>query len=187
MEVNQATQGYILPCGRDVEYVWERLGEVEAGRADAHEIDCAHCRATRESLTVLRELTGELAAADEEPSFDLTSRIMSAVRAEVRRHDLLPLPTPEPGVVRVSAEAVAAVLRFAADTVEGVRARQCRVTTVDSPDYAVTVTMSIAVSHRRFSGQALDDVRERVTAAASARIGIRLVRLDLTLSDLYDA
>ncbi|WP_439657603.1 Asp23/Gls24 family envelope stress response protein [Lentzea sp. HUAS TT2] len=187
MAMNQATQGYTLPCGRDVEDVWERLGEVEAGRADAHEIDCPHCRATRESLTVLRELTGELAAEDVEPSFDLTSRIMSAVRAEVRRHDQLPLPTPEPGVVRISAEAVAAVLRFAADTVDGVRARECRVTTVDSPDHAVTVKMSIAVSYLGFSGHALADVRERVTAAASARIGVRLARLDLTVSDLYDA
>ncbi|MEC3976167.1 Asp23/Gls24 family envelope stress response protein [Amycolatopsis sp. H20-H5] len=182
---NQTTQSYALPCGRDVETVWERLGEVEAGRADAHDIDCRHCRAARESLKVLRDLTGELAADDSEPSLDLTGRIMSAVRAEVRRHDLVPLPTAEPGGVRVSEQAVASVLRFAADTVDGVHARHCKVTAVDG--FAVEVRMSLAVSYRGFTGHALEDVRERVTAAAGARLGVRLARLDLTLADLYDA
>lgn len=187
MAMNQAMRGYALPCGRDVEHVWERLDEVEAGRADAHELGCPHCRAAAESLAVLRDLTGQLAAADAEPGLDLTGRIMSAVRAEVRRHDLLPLTTPEPGDVRVSVQVVAAVLRFAADTVPGVRARRCRVTTTDSPDFAVEVELGVAVSYRGFSSDALDLVRERVTAAASARVGVRLARLDLALDDLFDA
>ena len=186
MAMNQAMRDYSLPCGRDVEQVWERLGEVEAGRADAHELDCPHCRAAGESLAVLRDLTGRLAAQDDEVSWDLTGRIMSAVRAEVRRHDLLPLPSPEPGDVRVSVQAVAAVLRFAADTVEGVRARHCRVSAADSADFAVEVELAIAVSYRGFSSRALDTVRERVTAAASAHVGVRLARLDLVLDDLYD-
>jgi hypothetical protein len=89
MAMNQATQGYTLPCGRDVERVWDRFDEVEAVHADAHDIDCPHCRAGHESLTVLSVLTGELVAEAEQPSFDLTSRIMSAVRAEIRRRNLL--------------------------------------------------------------------------------------------------
>ncbi|GAB3721899.1 hypothetical protein GCM10027598_36080 [Amycolatopsis oliviviridis] len=189
MAMNHATQDYLLPCGRDVEQVWERLDEVDAGRADAHELDCPDCRATRESLRVLRGLTQELAEDDTEPSPDLTSRIMSAVRAEVRRRDLVPLASPEPGEVRVSDQAVAAVLRFAADSVDGVRARRCRV--LRSPDIstgplAVDVELSIAIAHD-FDGDSLDVVRERVTAAAGARVGLRLARLDLTVEDIYDA
>ncbi|MFC9254013.1 Asp23/Gls24 family envelope stress response protein [Amycolatopsis thailandensis] len=188
MAMNHATQDYLLPCGRDVEQVWERLDEVDAGRADAHELDCPHCRATRESLLVLRGLTQELADDDTEPSPDLTSRIMSAVRAEVRRRDLVPLASPEPGEVRVSDQAVAAVLRFAADSVAGVRARGCRV--LRSPDMtdalAVDVELSIAIAHD-FDHDSLDVVRERVTAAAGARVGLRLTRLDLTVEDIYDA
>jgi hypothetical protein len=187
MAVNRANEDYLLPCGRDVEHVWQRLDEIEAGRADAHERGCPYCQATRESLTVLRDLTRELAEDTGGPSLDLTGRIMAAVRAEVRRHDLLPLPTSEPGGVRVSAHAVAAVLRFAADGVPGVRARRCRVSTVDSDDLAMTVEMSLAVSYRGFARHALDDVRTRVAAAAEARIGVRLERLDLILDDLYDA
>ncbi|MEV7552923.1 Asp23/Gls24 family envelope stress response protein [Amycolatopsis sp. NPDC089917] len=188
MAMNHATQDYLLPCGRDVEQVWERLDEVGAGRADAHELDCPHCRATRESLLVLRGLTQELAEDDSEPSADLTSRIMSAVRAEVRRRDLVPLASPEPGEVWVSDQAVAAVLRFAADSVTGVRARRCRV--IRSPDMsdgrAVDVELSVAIAHD-FDSDSLDVVRERVTAAAGARVGLRLARLDLTVEDIYDA
>lgn len=155
---------------------------------------------------MLREVTGELAAEDIAPPRDLTSRIMSAVRAEVRRRDLLALPTPEPGGARISVPAVAAVLRFAADTVEGVRARHCQVSVpqpgdADSPDadfpdgewqdaerqdYAIEVAMEIAVSYRVFTENALGQVRARVTAAAQAGIGLRLARLDLTVTDLYD-
>jgi hypothetical protein len=51
----------------------------------------------------------------------------------------------------------------------------------------VDVEMSLAVAYRRFSADAVDEVRERVRAAAAARVGIVLVRLDLTVEDLYDA
>ncbi|EMD23178.1 hypothetical protein [Amycolatopsis azurea] len=188
MAVNHATQDYLLPCGRDVEQVWNRLDEIDAGRADAHELDCPHCQATRESLRVLRGLTRELAEDDAEPSPDLTSRIMSAVRAEVRRRDLVPLTSPEPGEVWVSDQAVAAVLRFAADSVNGVRARRCRVLrTADMTDaHTVDVELSVAIAHDFDSGS-LDVVRERVTAAAGARVGLRLARLDLVVEDIYDA
>ncbi|MFD5246774.1 Asp23/Gls24 family envelope stress response protein [Amycolatopsis sp. NPDC058340] len=188
MAMNHATRDYLLPCGRDVEQVWERLDEVDAGRADAHELDCPHCRATRESLLVLRGLTRELTEDDAEPSPDLTSRIMSAIRAEVRRRDLVPLASPEPGEVQVSDQAVAAVLRFAADSVDGVRARRCRV--LPAPDtidpLAVNVELNLAIAHD-FDRDSLDVVRERVTAAAGARVGLRLARLDLVVEDLYDA
>lgn len=187
MAVNRANEDYLLPCGRDVEQVWQRLDEIEAGRTDVHERDCPYCQATRESLTVLRDLTRELTEDTEGPSLDLTGRIMAAVRADVRRHDLLPLPTTEPGTVRVSAHAVAAVLRFAADGVHGVRARRCRVSISDGDDLAMTVEMSVAVSYEGFARHALDEVRARVAVAAEARIGVRLERLDLVLDDLYDA
>lgn len=177
MAMNQTSSDYLLPCGRDVEQVWEHLDDIDV----AHERTCPHCTTVRESLRLLREATGQLAAEDIEPP-GLTSRIMAAVRAEVRRRDLLPLPTTEPGEVRISDQAVAAVLRFAADTVSGVRARRCKVTRVDR---GVRVVMSLAARYPEFTAAALDEVRERVTAAAGARIGLRLVELELVLEDLY--
>jgi hypothetical protein len=227
MAVNQTAQDHLLPCGRDVETVWERLAEVEAGRADAHELTCDECGQVRAALIAVRAATTELINDESQPSPGLTGRIMSAVRAEVRRRDLLPLPTTEHGPRRVSEQAVAAVLRFAADGVPGVRARRCRVTatpptppsatqaTLDTPitpatppsatqaagpaapgeahgaagagETLLTVELGIAVSYGAFAADALDVVRARVIAAAEGRIGLRVHRLDLTVTDLYDS
>jgi hypothetical protein len=198
MAVNPETQGYLLPCGRDVETVWERLADVAAGRGDEHDLTCPDCRDARASLNALRDVTGELVADTTEPAPHLTGRIMSAVRAEVRRrHDMLPLPTTEPGLVRISEHAVAAVLRFAADSVAGVRARRCRVHELrvraadpgdgEESGPVLVVELSVAVSYQSFAWRALDLVRERVAAAAATRIGSELHRLDLIVEDVYGA
>lgn len=170
------TQGYVLPCGRDVEDVWQHL---DAG--DEHDRTCQHCQGARQSLTVLRDLTKELADDDTVPARDLTGRIMAAVRTEIRRHELLGSTG-----VRVSAQAVAAVLRFAADGVDGVRARRCRVTEVPADDLAIEVEMTIAIAFGRFALPALDEVRDRLATAAQAQVGVHLARLDLTVEDLYE-
>lgn len=174
MAVNQT---YRLPCGRDVEDVWAHL---DGG--DEHDRTCVHCQGARQSLTVLRDLTKELAQEETAPPLDLTGRIMAAVRAEIRRHELV----GPPGGMRLSTQAVAAVLRFAADGVPGVRARRCRVTEVPGDGLAVEVAMTIAVEFGRFALGAVDEVRSRVASAAEAQVGVRLVRLDLTVADLYE-
>ncbi|MEV4143125.1 Asp23/Gls24 family envelope stress response protein [Amycolatopsis sp. NPDC049691] len=178
-----AMTDYELPCERDVEHVWERLDAVGAGLADEHELTCPHCRAARESLLALRDATAELAAEDDVPPA-LFGRIMSAVRAEVRRGSTVGLPTPEPGFVEISEQAVAAVLRYAADTVDGVRARRCRIRTL--AEGGVEVELTLAVSLRNATGgAALTLVRERVSAAAAARVGLLLAKLDLLVDDVY--
>jgi hypothetical protein len=179
-----AMTDYELPCERDVEQVWERLDAVGAGLADEHELTCPHCRAARESLLALREATSELVAEVDAPSPDLFGRIMSAVRAEVRRGQLLPLPSPEPGTVEVSEQAVAAVLRYAADTVDGIRARRCRIRDIGGGVVEVELTLAVKLGNAT-GGEALAKVRERVTAAAAARVGLTLAKLDLLVDDIF--
>jgi hypothetical protein len=95
------------------------------------------------------------------------------------------LPTPEPGFVEISEQAVAAVLRYAADTVEGIRARRCRIRNDGAG--VVEVELTLAVSLRNATGgEALALVRERVTAAAAARVGLTLAKLDLLVDDLFE-
>jgi hypothetical protein len=187
MAVNQ---GYELPCDRDLELTWERLDAVAAGLADEHELTCPYCRMARASLLALREATTELVAEAEQPPPDLVGRIMSAVRAEVRRGQMVNLPATEPGVVAVSEQAVAVVLRYAADTAGDVRARRCRVRTVgfgEAGESLVEVELTLAVSVRNAAGsETLNRVRERVSAAAVARVGLRLVKLDLLVDDIYE-
>nr|WP_042190694.1 hypothetical protein [Kibdelosporangium sp. MJ126-NF4]CEL19521.1 hypothetical protein [Kibdelosporangium sp. MJ126-NF4]CTQ94679.1 hypothetical protein [Kibdelosporangium sp. MJ126-NF4] len=183
MAMNDAD--YMLPCGRDVETVWDRLTTVDAGDADEHDLSCPHCTATRDSLRALRSAVDEMATEEVEPPTDLVGRIMSAVRADARRRDMVPLPSQEPNEARISAQAIASVLRFAADTVEGVRARGCKVHQSDAPD-SIEVELSIAVSYRGLAAGAYDLVRERVTSAVSARIGVRLDKLDIVVADVFD-
>ncbi|GAA5109196.1 Asp23/Gls24 family envelope stress response protein [Nocardia iowensis] len=190
MAVNGTTeQDYRLPCGREIEHVWDRLDAVEAGLGDEHEKTCPHCRSARDSLHALRAATKELIDEPEPAPPDLTMRIMSAVRAEARRGRTLSLPTPLPGTVEVSEQAVATVLRYAADSVPGVRARNCRVRSVGlGQDGAAQVEVELAVAIRfghTTIGDALPIVRERVTAAVDAQIGLTLVALDLIVADIY--
>ncbi|SDH50152.1 hypothetical protein SAMN05216553_12513 [Lentzea fradiae] len=175
------TSDYDLPCGRDVEQVWEVMDHL-----DPHTRSCPHCATVRESLLVLRAATEELAREEVEPPSDLVSRIMSAVRADVRRSVAIPLPGD--GLARISARAVAAVLRYAADGVDGVRARGCRVVEAaesTGADPVIEVDLSIAIS-AGVTAEVYEEVRRRVLAAASARVGVRLARLDLVVSDVLE-
>lgn len=172
---------YSLPCGRDVEQVWETVD-----LPDEHNRTCPHCTVVRESLLVLREATDEMAREEIEPPFDLVGRVMSAVRADVRRMDVVPLQGD--GFARISTRAVAAVLRYAADGVDGVRARSCRV--VEAPestavDPVIEVELSVAIT-ARVTHSVFDVVRQRVLAAASARVGVSVARLDLVVSDVLE-
>lgn len=182
MALNPTASEYRLPCGRDVEQVWEHLDSPEDDAA--HEASCPHCRAAGASLLVLREATGELAAEEVQPSAGLTGRIMAAVRADVRRRELVELPASEPGTVRISVPAAAAILRFAADTVEGVRARHCGVELDDDGNAVVELTIAVGVGE--FAHDAMREVRDRVEAAARARIGWSSTVLHLTLADIFD-
>ncbi|MEV0248970.1 Asp23/Gls24 family envelope stress response protein [Nocardia sp. NPDC050712] len=188
MAVTHSTDNdYLLPCGRGLEQVWERLDDPDG---DDHDVSCPHCAAAQESLLTLRNATRELIEEPDPPPPDLFGRIMSAVRADVRRSRTLSVDTPLPGAIQVSEQAVAVVLRFAADTVEGVRARGCRVHSSepgDDGEQVIAVDMTIAVRHGEHTIDALvEAVRERARAAATARIGVRLGRLDITVVDLYE-
>lgn len=191
MAVGQTTDSdYLLPCGHGLEQVWERLDAVDDGHADDHELTCPHCAAARESLLMLRGATRELVEEPDPPPPDLFGRIMSAVRTEVRRGRTVDLPTPHPGSIEVSEQAVAVVLRYAADTVDGVRARGCHVRSAGpGPDGVTVVEVEMTISVRadgRSLGEVVPLVRERVRAAASARIGLILQRLDISVVDIYE-
>ncbi|WP_194818451.1 Asp23/Gls24 family envelope stress response protein [Nocardia sp. XZ_19_385] len=188
MAVTQSTDNdYLLPCGRGLEEVWERLDDLDG---DDHDVSCPHCPAARESLLTLRNATRELIDEPDPPPPDLFGRIMSAVRADVRRSRTVTVDTPLPGAIHVSEQAVATVLRFAADTVDGVRARGCRVRSSEPDDdgeQTIAVEMTIAVRNGEHTIDTLvTAVRERARAATNARIGVRLGTLDITVVDLYE-
>lgn len=176
---------YDLPCGRSLDQVWDHLDT-----ANEHEVTCSHCGTARESLRALRSATVELVAERLEPRRDLTDRIMSAVRAEVRRHgEMLPMRAEEPGELEVSEQAVAVVLRFAADEIDGVRARRCRVQVIDRDSDGETLLyaeLTVAVAYRDDIAELLMTLRERLGTACAVSVGLRLTQLDVVVADLYE-
>jgi hypothetical protein len=195
MAVSQTSEDYALPCGQHLETLWEELEAGTAGRPGSHERDCPHCQTALSGLSALRDATREMAAAPAGVPPRLTGRIMAAVRADRRRTRMLPMAGAdfEPGgEAEISEQAVAVVLRFAADSVGGVRARRCTVRPRDpgeAPDGEggwVDVELTLALRFRPSPDpRALAAVRQAVLAAAQDRIGLRVARCDLLVEDLW--
>ncbi|MFE6858660.1 Asp23/Gls24 family envelope stress response protein [Nocardia sp. NPDC057668] len=192
MAVNSTTghdQGHRLPCGRDLDLVWERLDLIMNGSGDEHDTGCPHCVVAGESLLKLRAATKALTEEPDPAPPDLSRRIMSAVRAEARRTRTLPLPSAQPGGVEISTQAVAAVVRYVADSVPGVRARGCRIRATRNPaDSANLLTIELYVAigiGRTTTAEATPLVRARVSSALDAQLGLELASLTITVADIY--
>jgi hypothetical protein len=182
MAVNQPPGGHPLPCGRTLEDLWDHL---QTGTPDAHERTCTHCRTATSGLEALAAAVTALRSDTAEPPADLITQIMHAVRAETRRgHTLELIAGPSP--VAVSEQAAAVVLRYAADTVDGVRARRCLLHQPPGQPGTVRVEMSLALRYGTGPAAAVvDQVRRRVIAAAQASIGLHVTAVDLHLEDLW--
>jgi hypothetical protein len=167
-----------LPCGRSVEEVWDDL---EAGRITDHALHCPHCTTARASLDELTEATRALIDDPAEPPAGFLDKIMTAVRADLSLGRTIPLAAQ----VDISAAALAAVLRYAVDGVDGIRARQCRIELSADDPQSVRVWMTVAL--RFGSGQvaALEEARRRVAAALPERIGLALEALDFEVVDVW--
>ncbi|MPQ96640.1 Asp23/Gls24 family envelope stress response protein [Modestobacter sp. I12A-02628] len=193
MTTSDSAEGTQLPCGRSLDALWAGLASGTAAEPDEHERTCPHCRTARDGLgALLGAVHGARAERDEPPPSSLRERIMGAVRAEVRRGELLPLASTPHGVVTISAQAVAVVVRFAADTVPGVRARRCAVQLAGEPgtsaDGVLQVELSLVVpAGPRPIPDVVDDVRSRVAGAVDRSVGARLGRLDVVVEDVLDA
>ncbi|MEV8377706.1 hypothetical protein AB0P21_33515 [Kribbella sp. NPDC056861] len=182
MEMNPTQEtGHLLPCGRSVEDVWD---EMEADRVTAHALDCPHCTTARASLDQLTEATRALIDDPAEPPAGFLDKIMTAVRADLILGQTIPLPSAT-AQVDISTHALAAVLRYAVDGVDGIRAHECRIEV--TPDNPQSVRVSMSVALRFGSGQvgALDEARLRVAAALPERIGLDLDTLDFDVVDVW--
>lgn len=182
MAVNSRIDGHPLPCGRLVEDVFD---DAQAGRADAHSAGCEHCATARRSLHQLTEATRLLVEDPAEPPPGLLDRVMAAVRAELRRGATLPLPT-QLGPADVSEQAVAVVLRYAADSVSGVRAHSCCIEAEPTRPGSVRIRMSLSLRYRSGPVEPLvAEVRRRVSAALSGQVGLNALIVDIDLVDIW--
>ena len=120
---------------------------------------------------------------------------MQAVRAEGRRGAALPLvptddtgaaTTPVLGPVDISEQAVAAVVRYAANTVDGVRARSCRVIADPADPLALRIEMTVAMRYGAGPVEAVvDTVRARIGSALRGQVGVRATVVDVDVVDVW--
>ncbi|WP_405059576.1 hypothetical protein OG474_43555 [Kribbella sp. NBC_01505] len=138
MEMNPTQEtGHLLPCGHSVEDVWD---DMEADRITDHALNCPHCTTARASLDELTEATRALIDDPATPPAGFLDKIMTAVRADLSLGQTIRLPSPT-ARVDISTYALAAMLRYVVDGVDGICAHECRVEV--SPDNSGAVKVWI--------------------------------------------
>ena len=173
MAVNPADD--TLPCGHHVDELWNHLAY---GTPDEHARACEHCQAALDEIRPLLTATSELAAEPARPPDDLTGRVMAVIRARIPPAPRIALPGPAGIRLHISEHAAAIILRAAGDTVEGVRARSCRLTPAG-------LKLTISLRYGTPAATATKAVRAAVRAAARAQLGLTLGRIDIEVADIH--
>ena len=181
MAVNLAVDH--LPCGRQVDKLWEHLAH---GAPDEHARSCEHCQAALTELRPLRKALRALAAEPVRPPADLHARVMAAVRGRTAAAPRIALPGPGGNRLVISEHAVAVILRAAGDTVDGVRARSCRLPR-DAQNLSTATDLELSISLRCDMpvAAAARAVRVALRTAARAQLGLTLGRIDIDVEDVH--
>lgn len=183
-----------LGCGRELDEFWASIDEPPS----AHEQSCADCQSARNSLYHLAAVTESMRERDKiDPDLQPGSRVKEAImlvaRAEIRRGKKTPLKRTSLGAIEISEQALVALIRFAASTLPGVRARRCEIEAeergpaLDSPTPTeVRIALKVALSSTVKIPETLALVRERVGTVVEAQTSIIMKQIDIVVEDLYD-
>lgn len=178
-----------LGCGTAIDEIWESIDQPP----NEHQAGCPQCQAARASLQQLVEMTQDLRSQDveapsERPSDRVKLAVMRVAKAEVRRGRRLTVVEDSDGGIEISEQTLAAVVRFACDTVPGVHARRCQVMldSTGATSRAVAVMVRVALHSQIDMGSTTAQVRTRVRAVLSAQAGLQAERVDVLVEDLYD-
>jgi len=174
-----------LPCGHDIDQLWDHLVR---GAPDEHARSCEHCQAALTEIRPLHTAISVLAAEPVRPPADLHAKVMAAVRARMAIAPRITLPGPAGNRLVISEHAAAIILRAAGDTVDGVRARSCRLPP-DAPEMGTVTDLKLSIS-LRFGMPVLAAaraVRVAVRTAARAQLGLTLGRIDIDVVDVHTA
>jgi uncharacterized alkaline shock family protein YloU len=192
-----------LPCGADVDLLLEQVADGHAADRDAHQRECVHCQAAIAELAGLWSPVAGLAANPVPAPPGLTAAVMSHIRVLVR--DVwYTLETTNLGTIRIAARIVAALARDAARMVPGVRIALGRSTHSTGaaaaeratfghrhPHAAVgvlgrtaVVDLAVAVTYGDRAHEVARDIQRHVVATLRDNIGLKTVRVNVTVDDV---
>lgn len=184
-----------LGCGRRIDELWEAIDTAP----NDHERHCPDCQQARVALYNLASVTEAMRHQDPhqwqlQPGGRVKDAIMMVARAEIRRGKRIPLRATQAGAITISEQALAALVRFSADTMTGVRARRCSIELPetgsaahganDGPD--INIRLRVAASASLSIPETIADVRERIMAVVQAQVAINARQIDVLVEDLYD-
>jgi hypothetical protein len=175
-----------LACGRDAALVWDRA---EAGLPlDAHGRDCPHCSAAyadaRQLDVAVHRMAEEPVQMPAEAVEAVLGRVLETARSRLRTEEALRLDSPL-GTNRLARAAAATALRAVVDTMDGMRARSCRIEQ-SGPGTAADVTLTVAARFGVDLASAAVRVRQAVLAAGDQLLGLPLRRVDIEVVDLWE-
>ena len=203
--VRQLLGAAIVPCGADVDLLFEQVADGCGADRSAHQQQCVHCQAALSELMTLWDPVAELAAAPVSPPPGLAAAVMSQVRALVR--DIwYTLEITESGAIRIAARIVATLARDCARMVPGVRvalgrSTQGRIAALAEkatfghrhPHAAAgvlgrtaVVDLAVAVSCNAPVHGVARDIQRQVTATLRDQVGLRSVTVNVAVDDIVD-
>lgn len=174
-------------CGRTVNRIWQDMLQPP----DRHTRFCPDCRIVRANLEPLFTATAVLRDHDLRhpglrPPYTLKERVLEAAFLQVRRSPRLFLGGTADGRVEISEAALAAVVREAARTIGGVRARRCRIHHEPETDSGLLIHLRTAVAPGVDICRAMDFLRLTIHDAVESSVGVAPRAVHLTVEDLYD-
>jgi hypothetical protein len=172
-----------LTCGHYAGQLWDSLRE---DTQDKHSRSCPHCQAALAKIRPVAEAISQLAAEPVSPPADLAANVMNAIRARIHRNHRIQLPAPAGMRLDIREQAAAGILRAAADRVDGVRARSCRLIGGAGNGTLAGVQLAVSVRYGTPAGQRADAVRAAVRAAARSQLGLALDSINIDVTDIYE-
>jgi uncharacterized alkaline shock family protein YloU len=192
-----------LPCGAEVDPLFEQVADGRAADRDSHQRDCVHCQAAIAEFTAVWAPVAETATTPVPAPPGLTAAVMSQIRVLIR--DVwYTLQTTEDRVIRIAARIVGALARDSARMVPGVRVALGRSTysTIAAlaeratfqhrhPHAAVgvlgrtaVVDLAVAVTYGDPVHEVARDIQQHVTATLRDHIGLKTVTVNVFVDDV---
>jgi uncharacterized alkaline shock family protein YloU len=192
-----------LPCGAEMDVLFEQVADGHGAELDDHQRDCIHCQAALGELAVLWAPVAEQAASPVAAPPGLTAAVMSQIRVLVR--DVwYTLQTTDLGIVRIAARIVAAVARDAARTVPGVRVALGRSThsrlaalaeqatfrhrhphaAVGVLGRTAVVDLAVAVQYGNPVHEVGRDIQKQVIKTLRENIGLQTIHVNVNIDDV---
>jgi hypothetical protein len=171
-----------LQCGHDIDELWDHLVR---DSLDEHARSCQYCQAALTEIRPLCKALRELAAEPVRPPADLHDKVMTAVRGRTATAPRIALPGPAGNRLVISEHAASVILLAAGDTVDGVRARSCRLPDAQDVSTATDLRLSISLRFDTPALAAARAVRVALRTAARAQLGLTLGRIDIDVVDVH--